>query len=930
MSTIAPERSFHNPEADYAGLLANDPQLVDRLREAVSVREQRKMFNVSAFVLSSEASDLTEDQLVAPYRLMAEERNDTRASNLLEAFNIAYQHKDDQSMLWQISDVGDRLSRQRTRELRMFLPAEYKAQTAAMIAAGRQLLQPYETPVSAAPADSKHVSDADVSSMIDEATAFLRQTAPVVDRPATIARQEEATSTRVRDTIAVTLKSVTARLTTEELKNWAKQAQAMLEPVTNSNQTEYEFYQVDNDTPDPDAIIYAKIESLVERLAAKVEQLDPKKLVATVAALVALGATAPSLTPTAPKPVPKVAQLAAVERKAAAAVLNLANDKKASVHFGAAAKQYMQAAANGEKVIPENTLTTAAEVTSAATTVHTPVMIEAVTTVATAGHAASEPALVVHPASIAGIAKLYDQFSHEHAATLLVDPARLPSGGAELLDGAVVSKQVAAAALGNESANIIVNIDPLHPANVVTTAQSKETTTSTAAVPESTTVSGAHPEHVFDPTNALDVLYLTLSNYRYGSTGTDKLSEQDIFAIMAQARAEGRNHPGTLENEPPGVYMTIESLPQATLYNTNIGYGLFQWTPAIKLLNTAKVLGVDPDTVSGQVAVLMHDLQQTDIKNPAHTYLHSITAAPDLQAACDVMENHWERPSGYTDRYPFAVQAMYYIKSNIAPPYTMIPLTPAELGSKPVPMPTTTSVAPTTSTTSTTLTSPPTPNTTPSSTSGADTQWLAAWTAQQAQTSPATTPESSTASSTSLPATTSTTAPAAAPAVVWPFPTKSDQQIFPTNSLSHLDQGLDIQQASGQPVVAVADGTVSVGNPDPGGFGDDYPELMLDKPIGGPSNTIYYGHTHTVPSVIGKHVVQGEIIGYTNVGPDPSAEVDQNGSVAFPGWDEIGYAKDGTDEPVDNGAGATPAGQQMYALLRNAPVASTITPPPAP
>jgi len=144
---------------------------------------------------------------------------------------------------------------------------------------------------------------------------------------------------------------------------------------------------------------------------------------------------------------------------------------------------------------------------------------------------------------------------------------------------------------------------------------------------------------------------------------------------------------------------------------------------------------------------------------------------------------------------------------------------------------------------------------------------------------------------------------------IWPFQSESSSQF------ERVDQGWDLQSTAGAPVYAIADGVIGRSNADPGGFGNDYPyEVLGTVPQGAPSNTVYYGHIHVDPSLIGKQVRAGQIIGYTNTTSN------QNGSAAPPGWLEIGFAVSGTGNPVQHGEGATGAGAAMKSLLTGAAV----------
>lgn len=156
------------------------------------------------------------------------------------------------------------------------------------------------------------------------------------------------------------------------------------------------------------------------------------------------------------------------------------------------------------------------------------------------------------------------------------------------------------------------------------------------------------------------------------------------------------------------------------------------------------------------------------------------------------------------------------------------------------------------------------------------------------------------------------TNPLAPGTLVWPFGDKNKKQF------QRVDQGWDLVSTPTAGVLAIAAGTLGKSNPDPGGFGNDYPYVILDVAIpDAPSDTIYYGHTHLIPGLIGKHVVAGQLIAYTNT-TDP-----QNGSAAPAGWLEIGFARHGTGGPASPGSGVTPAGNFMYNMLINVDVVGT-------
>lgn len=155
------------------------------------------------------------------------------------------------------------------------------------------------------------------------------------------------------------------------------------------------------------------------------------------------------------------------------------------------------------------------------------------------------------------------------------------------------------------------------------------------------------------------------------------------------------------------------------------------------------------------------------------------------------------------------------------------------------------------------------------------------------------------------------------PQPVWPFPTRNPGQY------RRVDQGWDLQYAGTTPVpvLAVVSGTLQNAGPDPGGFGPGYPLLVLDTPVFG-YPAIYYGHTFTIRSKIGRRVAQGDPVGMTGgLHSGGNAYPDSN-------WLEIGFWDNG---PAAGGvAGASVPGQQMQGWLTGAPVHVGGPPPPVP
>jgi len=118
--------------------------------------------------------------------------------------------------------------------------------------------------------------------------------------------------------------------------------------------------------------------------------------------------------------------------------------------------------------------------------------------------------------------------------------------------------------------------------------------------------------------------------------------------------------------------------------------------------------------------------------------------------------------------------------------------------------------------------------------------------------------------------------------LTWPFPVKTASQF------QRVDQGVDLKGPIG-PVLAAAPGTIMIAGPDPKGFGNRYPVLVLDQPRA-EGRAIYYGHV--VPIVpAGTHVSAGTPIATTALGPQ--------GNATQWGWLEIGFWNNG---PVGNGA----------------------------
>src|SRR5882724_759369 len=153
----------------------------------------------------------------------------------------------------------------------------------------------------------------------------------------------------------------------------------------------------------------------------------------------------------------------------------------------------------------------------------------------------------------------------------------------------------------------------------------------------------------------------------------------------------------------------------------------------------------------------------------------------------------------------------------------------------------------------------------------------------------------------------------------WPLETKNPSQY------GRVDQGWDLFANKIANILAVVPGVVHMhictGNC---GFGPDFPVLILDTPITVNGHTykyIYYGHTHTERSVVGKHVNAGDVISHT-AGVPIGASAPNQFEIGFlldfrppdqPIWDVLHLGTPG--HTLD----WTPTGQNMCTWLSNLP-----------
>ena len=111
----------------------------------------------------------------------------------------------------------------------------------------------------------------------------------------------------------------------------------------------------------------------------------------------------------------------------------------------------------------------------------------------------------------------------------------------------------------------------------------------------------------------------------------------------------------------------------------------------------------------------------------------------------------------------------------------------------------------------------------------------------------------------------------------WPFP--GGRKL---SELRRIDEGQDMQYPGTSPVdvLAILPGHVTSHGGDPGGFGNLYPGLHLDRPAMG-FRDIYYGHVR--PAGRGGHVTAGQVLGRT-MGPTSGGD-----AAGLPNWLEIGF-----------------------------------------
>jgi murein DD-endopeptidase MepM/ murein hydrolase activator NlpD len=126
--------------------------------------------------------------------------------------------------------------------------------------------------------------------------------------------------------------------------------------------------------------------------------------------------------------------------------------------------------------------------------------------------------------------------------------------------------------------------------------------------------------------------------------------------------------------------------------------------------------------------------------------------------------------------------------------------------------------------------------------------------------------------------------------------------------LGRTDDGVDIEDApDGAAVYSITPGIVTAVADDPGGFGPDYPVILVTAgPLAG--QYIYYGHVAASLVTVGQHVIAGQ----------PIAVIGHTGDAASFGHGhiEIGFS-DGSGDPLNHHSATawTPSGAAMRVVL---------------
>ena len=121
------------------------------------------------------------------------------------------------------------------------------------------------------------------------------------------------------------------------------------------------------------------------------------------------------------------------------------------------------------------------------------------------------------------------------------------------------------------------------------------------------------------------------------------LSPGGAAGVLGNARAESNNQPERLQGSTDGTVTPAESLTQAQIHDSNVGWGLFQFTPASKFIDPCRAEGKNPNDPLVQIDFVIGQINGsyllTQLKNP--------DISPEDAAA--IFEKLYERPATLAD-----------------------------------------------------------------------------------------------------------------------------------------------------------------------------------------------------------------------------------------------------------------------------------------
>ena len=121
------------------------------------------------------------------------------------------------------------------------------------------------------------------------------------------------------------------------------------------------------------------------------------------------------------------------------------------------------------------------------------------------------------------------------------------------------------------------------------------------------------------------------------------LSPGGAAGVLGNARAESNNQPERLQGSADGTVTPAESLTQAQIHDSNVGWGLFQFTPASKFIDPCRAEGKNPNDPLVQIDFVIGQINGsyllTQLKNP--------DISPEDAAA--IFEKLYERPATLAD-----------------------------------------------------------------------------------------------------------------------------------------------------------------------------------------------------------------------------------------------------------------------------------------